>query len=339
MPSPFAVTRRTLVKTSGVAALTALAAPALIGRAAAAAKTLVCSSLLAEDKPETKIWQQVRDLVEERLPGRFTFTIVPDSALGGEKETNEGLRLGSIQAGLSTFSVLSAWVPQTQLFDMPFLFRDAAHGERALNGAPGEVLKRKLKEQNFIVPAFISYGARHLLARQPLTTPQSLRGKRIRSLQSPLHVELWTSYGAVPVALPITETYDALATGVVDAMDLTIPAYAGFRLYEVVPKVILTGHIHAFGAVLFSAAFWNTLTAAEQDVLTAAAVDGAAYFNRLMAEDETASRTQAESGGAEFLAAEDRPAWEAGAKTIWTPFAAAINAGAALEEIRALEGL
>lgn len=48
------------------------------------------------------------------------------------------------------------------------------------------------------------------------------------------------------LALPVTETYNALATGVVDGMDLTKSAYAGFKLYELVPEVIeqaISGHL------------------------------------------------------------------------------------------------
>ncbi len=48
----------------------ALAAPALTGRAAAARHVLI-ASLLGEKKPETKVWLTIRDLVKAKLPGHF----------------------------------------------------------------------------------------------------------------------------------------------------------------------------------------------------------------------------------------------------------------------------
>ncbi|MDR0578163.1 MAG: TRAP transporter substrate-binding protein [Candidatus Accumulibacter sp.] len=329
-----ALSRRSFLKSASLGAF-ALSAPAIAGRASAAIP-VVCASLLSEDKPETKIWLKIRSLVEEKLPGRFAFNIVTNGALGGERETGEGMRLGAIQAGLSTLSALSAWVPEAQLFDMPFLFRDDGHLGRALSGAPGESLRQKLAAQNFVAPGFIRYGARHLLARTPLTRAGMMRGKRVRVLQSPLHVELWKSYGALPVTLPITEAHDALSTGVVDAMDLTIPAYEGFKLYEVVPKVILTGHIRAAGAVMFSGAFWNRLAAVERAAFAAAAVEGAAYFDELMRADEAASAEIARKGGAEFIAAEDMPAWEKGARPLWSAFAGRVGGIEAIDAVRAL---
>jgi len=298
----------------------AIAAPAIIGRASAATP-LVIASLLGEDKPETRIWTHIRDRVEQELPGAFTFNIVPNAALGGEKEVVEGMQLGSIQASLATLSSLSAWTPECQLFDMPFLFRDAMHLHAALQSEYGGELRNRLGEQGLVMPAFINYGARHLLTRAPLTTADELQAKRIRVIQSPLHAQLWESFGALPIALPITETYNALSTGHVHAMDLTISAYAGFRLYEVAPHVIETGHIHAGGGVIFSGPFWSRLSAEQQAALEKAAVDGARYFNELMAADERASVEVAAAGGATFQPISGRDEWEKPARAVWESFA------------------
>lgn len=297
-----------------------LFAPALIGRAQAATPIIV-ASLLGEDKPETLVWHHFRETIERDLPNAFAFNIVPNAALGGEKEVVEGVRLGAIQASLSTLSNLSTWVPQTQLFDLPFLFRDAGHLEAALEGTCGSLLRVQLSDEGIVAPAFINYGARHLLAREPLTRPQDVRGKRIRIIQSPLHAQLWEELGALPIALPITETYNALSTGHVDAMDLTKSAYAGFRLYEVVPHVIETGHIHAAGAVIFSGHFWSRLTAAQQGVFRSAARDAATHFNALIAADERASVEHAVAAGAVFHPAQDPSLWEQSARGVWQTFA------------------
>lgn len=313
----------------------ALATPALTGRAVAARPVLV-ASLLGETKPETKVWVKIRDLVETALPGRFAFNIVPSAALGGEKDVNEGLRLGAIQASLSTLSALSAWAPESQLFDMPFLFRDAEHVRATTSSKPGEVLKAKLEAQGFIVGDYVNYGARHLLAKEPLTRPQDVAGKRLRVIQSPLHATLWESFGAIPAGLPITETYNALATGVVDAMDLTKSAYAGFKLYEVVPDVIETGHIWASGALVFAKPFWNGLSGEEQAVFRDAAQEGARYFNALIVADEVASVEAAKAAGARLHAAEDRDAWVIGARKVWAVYADKVGGIDAIEAVRAL---
>lgn len=305
-----------------------------IGTARAAPRVVTVASLLGEDKPETKIWLRIRDIIEEKMPGKFSFRIVQNAALGGEKEVAEGIRLGSVHASLSTVSALSGWVPETQILDLPFLFRDPAHLEMVLSGQLGEELRAKFASQGFIVPAFINYGARHLLAKKELLRPAQLQGLRIRVIQSPLHTALWRAYGANPTAIPIPETYNALKTGVVDAMDLTKSAYAGFKLYEVVPCVIETGHILASGVVYFSQSFWNSLSGFEQAVFSEAALGGARYFNRLMAEDEITSMQVARENGAWTVQPEDREAWVAGARKVWLDNADTLGGIGRIDAIR-----
>jgi TRAP-type C4-dicarboxylate transport system substrate-binding protein len=72
---------------------------------------------------------------------------------------------------------LSGWVPEGQILDLPFLFRDRDHLARVLAGPLGDELKGKYEAQGFVVLGFINYGARHLLAKEPLTTPARHQGQ------------------------------------------------------------------------------------------------------------------------------------------------------------------
>lgn len=311
-----------------------VAAPfVIVSRSARAATPVTIASLFGADKPETKVWLKCKELVGAKLPGRFDFRIVQNAALGGEKEVAEGVRLGSIQASLCTMSAMSGWVPESQLFDAPFVFRDAPHVRRVVDGPAGNDLKTKFAAQNFAVQGFINYGARHLLTKEPVTKPSQLAGKRIRVIQSPLHTELWKAFGANPTPIPIPETYNALQTGVVDMMDLTKSAYAGFKLYEVVPYLTETGHIWATGVMYFSMPFWNSLKPEERAILGAAAAESALYFDQLIVEDEAASMAKAAAAGGKVIQPEDRPAWEAGARGVWALLAPKVGG---LDKIEAI---
>lgn len=327
-----ALTRRSFIASSMGATL---AAPMLARTAFARATPITVASLLGEDKPETKIWRFIAQQVEAKLPGSFRFNIVANGGLGGEKEVAEATRLGSVQASLSTVSALSGWVPELQILDLPFLFQDAAHLRRVVTGATGADLQKRLAAQNFIATTFIDYGARHLLTKEPVTSPEGIRGKRIRVIQSPLHTKLWSGYGASPIGIPITETYNALSTGVADAMDLTKSAYAGFKLYEVVPYLTETAHIRASGVVYFSASFWNGLSQQQQSVLSVAAQQGAEYFNHLIVEDEARSMEQAASKGGKIVQPDNLDAWRRGAKPVWNDFSAVVGGIEKIEAIAA----
>lgn len=319
--------RRTLLAAGGLA----FAAPAI---ARAQTRVVTVASLFGEDKPETQVWYRVRDRLATSMPGRFELRVVQNAALGGEREVAEGIRLGSIQASLSTVSALSSWVPESQVLDLPFVFSDAAHVRRALDGPQGDRLKGLFEAQSFVVLGFINYGARHLLAKEPITRPEQLRGKRIRVIQSPLHTELWRSFGALPTPIPIPETYNALKSGVVDCMDLTKSAYAGFKLHEVVPFLTETAHIWATGVLHLSGAFWRTLGAEERAAFATAGREAAPQFDAMIVADEQASMAKVAAEGGKEVQPENRAAWQEGAKGVWSSLAPRVGGQDRIDALR-----
>jgi len=314
-----------------------LAGAAAIGlgmrTASAAPRTLTVASLFGDDKPETRIWIRFSEELEKRLPGRFHINIARNAALGGEKEVAEGIRLGSVQGTITTVSTLSNWVPAGLILDLPFVFRDAAHVGRVLEGPLGAELKEQYIAQGFRVLGYINYGARHLLSKEPITTPEQIKGKRIRVIQSPLHTELWKGYGANPTPIPIPEVYNALKSGVVEAMDLTKSAYAGFKLYEVVPFLTETAHIWAVGVIHIGEKVWQSLSEDERNAFSAAGAEAARHFNALIVEDEVRSVEQAVAKGAKIIQPANRKDWEQGARPVWDSFAAKVGGAAKIQRI------
>jgi TRAP-type transport system periplasmic protein len=240
-----------------------------------------------------------------------------------------------VQAGLATAASLSAWSPLAEVLDLPFAFRDHAHLARVLQGELGREIAASLEAAGFVAPAFVDYGPRNLLARAALPVPEAMAGRRVRVIDSALHRRLWQGLGAVPAAIPIPEAYNALSTGVVDTMDLTVPASVGFKLYEVAPVTTETRHIRASGAVLFAASFWAGLDAAERALFADAAREGSALFDRLIAEEETRARAEAIAGGGRFVPAQALERWEAAGRVAWGPTAEAAGGLARVETLLA----
>ncbi|MEM0906757.1 MAG: TRAP transporter substrate-binding protein [Pseudomonadota bacterium] len=285
----------------------AIAAFFFITGAAFAGEPITVTSQYGPGKPQTLLWERFSELVEAERPGAFDITIVTGGALGGEKEEAEAMRLGAIEGALSTVAALTTWVPLGAVLDLPFLFEDAAHIERALSGPLGQTLRKAYRDEGFVVPAFIIFGARHVIGSAPLKTPADMDGITMRVLQSDLHVALWRSLNVEPTALPITEAYGALANGVVSAMDMTKSGYEALKLYEVAPIMSETAHIWAIGVVYFDAAFWDTLSAEDADLFGHAAREAAAHFNELAAAEQAAALARTLEAGATLVRVDQTP--------------------------------
>jgi len=309
-----------LALAAGAAAVALLAAPLVTSPASAQGRPMTVTSLYNKDKPQSQVWYRFRDVVNEKLPGQFDIKVVTDGALGGEKEEAEGILLGSIAASLSTIANLTTWVPEGALFDMPFMFRDADHINKVLSGPIGDEFKAKYAEQGFKVFGFIIYGARHVISKEPIRTPDDVEGKKMRVLQSPLHIDLWSSLGASPTPVPITEAYNALETGVVDYMDMTMSGYHALKLFEVVPQFTRTAHIWALGVMYMGKNYWDSLNDEQKAVFESAAAESIPYFNELAAAEQEASLAKTVEAGTTVIEP-DKAAWQKAMEPFWESYA------------------
>lgn len=282
----------------------------------AAPKKMTISVIYGPEKPQAKVWLRFKQLIDQRLPGQFDIKVVTNGALGGEKETTEGIRLGSIHGALSTLANLTTWVPEGALFDMPFLFRDGDHINKVMAGPIGEEYKKKYEAQGFKVLGFITYGARHVISKAEIRTPADVKGKKMRVLQSQLHIDLWRSLGANPTPVPITEAYNALETGVVDYMDMTKSGYHALKLFEVVPSFTETGHIWALGAVYVSTKFWNGLTDGQKAEFQRTGDQVIPFFNEMAAYEQNLSLDKTIAKGTKVIRPDKGP-WQKAMAGFW----------------------
>ena len=301
-------------------------------QAHAEAKRVTVTSLYAADKPQTLVWVKFRELLEERLPGQFDLRIITDGALGGEKEESEGILLNSINGSLSTIANLTTWVPEGALFDMPFMFRNQAHIEAVMKGPIGQDMKALYKAKGFTVLDFITYGSRNVIAKAEITSVDDVKGKTMRVLPSELHIDLWKSLGANPTAVPITEAYGALETGVVDFMDMTKSGFHALKLFEVAPNLTETNHIWALGVVYFGNNFFDSLTEEQQAVFQEIASEAADYFDELAAAEQDKSMEKTLGQGAKIIKT-DLAAWQKAMEPFWTSYADKVGG---MDRIRAV---
>lgn len=88
------------------------------------------------------------------------------------------------------------------------------------------VLKKEFDDQNVAVLTFSSTGSTLLVSTKPLKKKSDFKGMRLRTVSTT--AKLVAALGATPVGLPIYETPEALARGVIDGCQAylyTVPSY------------------------------------------------------------------------------------------------------------------
>jgi tripartite ATP-independent transporter DctP family solute receptor len=279
-----------------------------------------------EGHPKQVAMERFAKLVSERTKGEVEIKIFPNSQLGGELETAEGIRLGSIQMGAVTSSVLLNWVPEVQILDLPFIFRDEAHALKA-NAMLTKTLAKKYEAQGFHLLGFSVNGARELISTFPIAKPEDVRGKKMRVIQSPIHIEMWKAVGANPVPIPAPEIYTSLQNKVVDYCDNTTTNYATFRFYEVAKHFTKLDHIFALAAWVVDAKWWARLPKADQDAIEQAAAEIQPLIPELLAKTDNEALAKAKAAGSEVIVITDKAPWQKLMAPVWDRNSAKVPGG------------
>ena len=259
------VSRRAVLQSS-IAATTWLAAtPAIIGQAHAATLKLKCSSSLPSDPKYAngRVYYDnlVKNLKTNGLGEQVEVTFFPDNQLGQEIDVINSVKLGVIDMMVSGSSISANLVPLVGTFDLGYLFTSFPHQTSAFDsGAARPIEDALLKGANIRIIAWAyNFGARSVLAKKPVKTPEDLAGLKIRTLPNPIITECLRLMGAAATPLAFGEIYTALQAGVLDGLEHDPPTILASKFYETSKHYALTQHIFSPLAIYFSDATYNRM--------------------------------------------------------------------------------
>src|SRR3546814_8202339 len=121
--------------------------------------------------------------LEAESKGRVEVQLFPNRALGDEKPLREGMRLGTVEAGIVTNAVVAQVEPAFQINDLPFLYSDEVEAQKVLDGPVGDKLREKLEAKGVVLLGFMEGGFRAMINNvRPVFSPKDVEGVKYREI-------------------------------------------------------------------------------------------------------------------------------------------------------------
>jgi len=213
-----------------------------------------------------------KEVVEKESQGEITVTIYPNAKLGDERALLEGMKMGVVDAGIITSGPIINFIPEFGIFDLPFLFRSPEHAYAVLDGPIGTKLLQKMESQGWKGLAYGERGFRNLTnSKRPVTTPDDIKGLKIRLMQNPIYVDAFKALGANAVPMAWTEALTALQQKTIDGQENPLNVIVAFKLYESQKYLSLTRHAYAPNVIMMSMKTWKKLSPEQQAIIQKAA--------------------------------------------------------------------
>jgi TRAP-type C4-dicarboxylate transport system substrate-binding protein len=210
--------------------------------------------------------QAFADRVNARTGGDYKIEYYPSEQMIKFPELLDAVRTGAAEMAALTPNAASADEPKLGAVEIPFLFNNVRANAAAIPQIEpiyGDILEKQFNQKLLCLH---QYTGLELFSTKPMRTLDDWKGRLVQSL-SPVCTGLIQAMGGSAVAIPYTESYEALQKGVAEAV-MTAPAAARiFKLNEVAPNMSAAYYISASHGFTINLDTWNKLPKKIQDII------------------------------------------------------------------------
>lgn len=250
------------------------------------------------DYPTTLAAKRLAELVEQRTNGRIQIEVFCDGVLGDERSIIEQLQFGGMDMARVSLSPLAEFVPQLNILQLPYLYRDSEHLWKVLDGEIGDSFLEAAESKGLKGLAWFDAGARSFYtSEKPITRLEDMKGMTIRVQESQLMVDMIAALGATATQTSYADVYSNLLTGAIDGAENNWPSYEATKHYEVAKYFTLDEHNRIPEMQIISKIVWDKLSPEDQQTLKQAALESAIYERELWAQKEKAAEQKMMDSG------------------------------------------
>ena len=222
--------------------------------ASAQAQTIIAKvgSVAPEGTPWAEWIEGIKARMDKDTGGKLKLKVFLGGKLGGEKEMVEETRNGNLQMFGGSTGAVATWVPELNVLELPFLFASDAEADFVLDKTRDRFSKL-VEAKGFVMVMWAENGWHgYGVKGKCLEKVEDMKGLKMRSQESYVHIETYKAFGASPVEMAVPEVLGALQTGTVDGYSNTPLFSFATSWYNGITHYTYTKHIYQPGIMVLS---------------------------------------------------------------------------------------
>jgi tripartite ATP-independent transporter DctP family solute receptor len=298
------------LKTLLLAAAAALALNALTAQA----QVMKAADVHPAGYPTVVAVENMGKKLDAATQGRIKFQMFPGSVLGAEKEMIEQTQVGAIHVLRTSLGPVGPVVPEVNVFNMPFVFRNVAHMRAVIDGPIGQELLDKISASpaRMVGLAWMDGGSRSLYTKKPVRKPEDLKGQKIRMMGNPLFVDTMNAMGGNGISMGYGEVFTALQTGVIDGAENNPPSLYTANHFKAGARYFTqTNHLIIPEILVMSKVAWDKLSPADQALVKKTAREAQLEQRQLWDKAVADYSSKLKAEGVEFIEMDNKAFYDA----------------------------
>jgi tripartite ATP-independent transporter DctP family solute receptor len=262
-----------------------------------------------------------KSALERDTKGSVEVQFYPNRQLGDERQMIEGMRFGTVDAGIITNAVIAQIEPAFQVNDLPFLFANEAQAHKVLDGPVGSELAKRLAAKGVIVLGYMEGGFRSMINnKRPVNMPADVQGVKYHVMQNPIYIDMFNSLGGAAVPMAWGEAFTAVQQGTIDGLEIPVAVIDGSKYYEVTKYLSMTNHTYSMNGLLISKRTYDKLSPEQRNAVQAAGKTATAIQRQVAAADVKTILVELEKKGMKVNAVNDVNAFRKSVTPVYDKF-------------------
>ena len=220
----------------------------------------------------TKLLQGFAADVKARTNGSVDVQLFGSEQLAKAAENFPQVARGNLEAAVAVNFQWGTTIPEMSATLIPYYMTDLAQIRKFPTSEARRFLDQKLEARGVhsIAWLYITRESIFTSSKKPLITLDDFKGVKIRGLNS-LTDNALTAVGAAPSAMPGSEVYQALQSGVLDAGLTDLSAAYSRKYYEIQKFGTVAPYFTIFFHLYVNPQWWSKLAPAQRQAIEAAA--------------------------------------------------------------------
>lgn len=275
-----------------------------------------------------------KEIIEAETKGAVEVQIFPAEQLGTEDQVAQMIMMGQVAGSMNSPAGLGQFVPEIEIFNLPFIFRNKEHYFKVVDGPIGRRLAKAVEDKMDVLALGWGFGGIRNVwnNKRPVLTPDDLKGLKIRVMGSPVLVDSFNALGAQATPMSFGEVYTGLQQGVIDGAECDVIDLVVEKFYEVTKYVSLTGHMYLGSLFIFSKQIYNKLPAHIQTIVLKASEARALAERKAMDVKAEIAMVELKKRGLKFYEV-DKKLFQDKIKSVYTKNAKKVGGMEAIEQV------
>lgn len=217
---------------------------------------------------ETSIFHQgalaFKEKLEELSGGKIQVQIYPSGQMGTLADAAQGIQMGTIDVAPISATVLANFSSNIAVYDLPFIVESYEQAYASLDGEVGDTLEQELQNSGMLCKGWWTLGFRNTTCNSDVATIDDLKGLKIRTQDSKIHIAIFEALGINATPMGFSEMFTALQQGTVDGQENPYVNILQANIYEVNDTLVQTEHVFQVAGLLVSPSTYDKLSAEQQ---------------------------------------------------------------------------